>query len=142
VTADHFRELAAVSEAEEVAAIRTAAERLAETMQRWKASPAWKRDRDGGAAPSIDAAIKRMMAELAELGADAELRAVVKVVMGPLGQYASEPGTAAALEELRQVAMHRPRATEFARQLTGRQDRRDPEPPPRPEIQVHNSQDR
>jgi hypothetical protein len=135
---ERFRQLAAVTEADEIALIRHAAARLAEAATAWRTSPAWKTARTSPAAAELDKAVRAMTAELAELLSDAELRAVIDTVRTPLGLYAGQPDVSEALEALRTVAMHRPAATAFARQVCGLQDRRDPAPPPRPEIRVRH----
>jgi hypothetical protein len=137
VSEEHFRELAAVTEAKEVATIRAAAGALAEAFGAWRASPAWKMDRELASATRFEAAVRTMVTRLAALPDSPLLHDVKSIVSPPLGLWVGRPDVRAAQEKLRAAALHQPGVTAFARSLLGVRDRRDP--PPGPETSATSS---
>jgi hypothetical protein len=121
-----LRELAAVPDAELVEDIHAAAAAVFAAFEVWRAGPGWSSDSLGVRLAQV---VTDVRAAIAALPAGAGVTATVNAVRPLLGAYwpdrpAAAAATAAAVEQLRAAALHRPSGVAQARTMLDTRDGR------------------
>ncbi len=125
-------QLAAITDAEEVADIRAATDAVLAAFDGWRKSPGWKRDDPG--CRRFNTLVDRVRLVLDDLPADPDLSAVAGAV-GPLlnvwwpsGREPALEALSEAIERLRYLTAWRPSFIQQARMSTGLEPRDGPGP--------------
>ena len=126
-----IEQLAAITDAEQVADIRAAADGALARFDAWRRSPAW--DRDNPACRRLGLLVDLARLVLDDLPADADLSTVINTVTPLLNAWwpsyrQPEVVMSAAIERLRYYAVKRPSFIRQARLTTGVEDSNGPGP--------------